>query len=121
MKVELQVRDSARRPTSCELEVETFPFRTRVLRALSRLGSCWALAVPCVLIPLLHFVLVPGLVLVGPVLAALAFRATVVVKTAQVPCPKCTKETALEPNTTGWPATFRCTHCSTTFFASQAS
>ncbi len=118
--VTLQIRDSARPPTTAELTLEPLSLRQRLGRALTRVGVCWAVAVPCVLVPLLHFVLVPGLVLLGPLLGALAFRATVVVTSERVKCPKCEQDTPIEPGTTGWPVGLRCAHCSTTFRATAS-
>jgi len=43
--------------------------RDRALRAAITLAACWGLAVAAVFLPLLHFVLVPGLLVLGPVLA----------------------------------------------------
>ena len=117
--VTLKIRDSARPPVAAELDVQPLSTGQRAMRALTRVGVCWAVAIPCVLVPLLHFVLVPGLLLLGPILGALAFRATVEVTSRQVTCPKCTKETAIEPGTMGWPVGLRCAHCSTTFSASR--
>lgn len=43
--------------------------RECILRAAGTLATCWALAVVAVFLPLLHFILVPGLLLLGPALA----------------------------------------------------
>lgn len=115
--VSLQIRDSAREPTPAVLELEPIPVATRVGRAAVRLVGAWVLAVACVLVPLLHFVLVPGFFLAGPVLAWLAFRETVVVKSERITCPKCGQETPIEPGSKGWPVGLRCTPCGTTFSA----
>lgn len=115
--VSLQIRDSAREPTPASLEIESLPFSNRLGRAAVRLLLAWGLALPCVLVPLLHFVLVPGLLLLGPVLAWLTFRQTVRVKSERINCPKCGVETDIEPGTTGWPVSLRCGPCGTTFSA----
>jgi hypothetical protein len=115
--VALQIRDSAREPTPATLELEPIPFASRLGRGAVRLLAAWALAVGCVFIPLLHFVLVPGFFLAGPVLAWLAVRKTVRVTSASVTCPKCRKDSAIEAGTTGWPVSMRCVSCGTTFSA----
>lgn len=115
--VALQIRDSAREPTAATLELETIPFPKRLGRAAVRLLAAWALAVGCVFIPLLHFVLVPGFLLAGPVLAWLAVRQTVRVISASITCPKCGKDAPIEAGTTGWPVSMRCAICGTTFSA----
>ena len=113
----LRIRDSAREPVAATLHVEPLSPRARLGRGVVRLMVCWVLAVGCVLVPLLHFVLVPGLILLGPVLAWLATRATVEVKSERIRCPRCEQETGVEPGSTGWPVSLRCSLCSTTFSA----
>ena len=117
----LRIRDSAREPVAATLQVEALTAGARFGRGVVRLVVCWVLAVACVLVPLLHFVLVPGLFILGPVLAWLATRATVQVKSERIGCPRCEKETGIEPGTTGWPVSLRCSLCSTTFSAAQAA
>ena len=116
----LRIRDSAREPVTATLHVEPLSAGARFRRGGVRLVVCWALAVPCVLVPLLHFVLVPGLLLLGPVLAFLGTRATVEVKCERITCPRCEQETGVEPGSTGWPVSLRCSLCSTTFSAAPA-
>lgn len=115
--VSLQIRDSSRAPTPATLEVEVLSPGARLQRAGVRLLVAWGLALFSVFIPLLHFVLVPGFFLAGPVLAFLAGRATVRVVSVSVACPKCTQGAPIEPHTTGWPAGLRCVACGTTFCA----
>jgi len=119
--VDLTIMDSQREPLRAELSVEPIPMGRRAVRALVRLGGCWALAVACVFVPLLHFVLVPGFLVLGPVLAYLGARATVLVKSEQVTCPRCAKATPVEPGTTGWPVRLWCASCGTTFFGRRVS
>src|SRR3990167_3111214 len=98
--VTLQIRDSAREPLPALLEVESIPMPSRVGRGVMVLLGVWALAVACVFVPLLHFVLVPGFLVAGPVLAWFTARATVLVKSTQIECPRCGKQTSIEPRTT---------------------
>ena len=117
MKVTLQIRDSQRDPVNAELDIEHISIGQRIGKAAIRLVVCWALAVATIFIPLLHFVLVPGFAVLGPVMAFLGFKPTVKVTSKTVTCPKCEKVSTIEEGSTGWPVTLRCSHCSTTFFA----
>lgn len=116
LPIDLTIMDSQRTPSRVELAVEPIPLGKRAVRALLRLGACWGLAVACIFVPLLHFVLVPGFLVAGPVLAWLGARATVVVKSERVTCPRCNVETPVEPGSTGWPIRLWCASCGTTFF-----
>lgn len=117
MNVTLQIRDSQREPVPASVEVEHFTTGQRIGRAAIRLVVCWVLAVATIIVPLLHFVLVPGFAVLGPVMAFLAFRPTVKVTIKTITCPKCGKTSKVEDGATGWPVTLRCSECSTTFFA----
>jgi len=52
------------------------PVGRRIGRALLTLGVCWTVAVAAVFIPLAHFVLVPGLLIGGVILAMIRVRLT---------------------------------------------
>lgn len=63
--------------------------RERLLRAAGTLATCWALAVVAVFLPLLHFVLVPGLLLLGPALAWARLREERTLLGVDGACPAC--------------------------------
>jgi hypothetical protein len=66
--------------------------RARAHRALVVLGACWGTAAVTVLVPIAHFVLVPGFFIAGIVMAARRLREpTSVVGVAGV-CPRCAAE-----------------------------
>lgn len=61
----------------------------RMQRALKALGLCWAAAVAAVFLPVLHFVLVPALLLAGPVAALVRHRERRSVLGYAGTCPAC--------------------------------
>jgi hypothetical protein len=66
----------------------------RVLRGLRSLALWWFCAACAVLIPVLHWVLVPGLTLVGPIMASRAFGFTRQVCGGGGNCPSCLQPVA---------------------------
>ena len=82
----------------------------RLRRALLGLAACWGAAVAAVFLPVLHFVLVPTLLIAGPLLAfaRLGERRTVTGITG--PCPVCGGVITLRPGGTA-AAVVRCDHC----------
>ncbi len=76
-------------PTVAALSVRRRDKAQRTARALKTLGACWGLAVLAVLVPVLHFVLVPGLLIAGPVMALARLRERVTVLEVSGPCPGC--------------------------------
>lgn len=71
------------------VRVRTWEQRERAARALRALATCWALALIAVFLPVLHFVLVPSLLVAGPLVAALRLREAHTVQSATGECPVC--------------------------------
>jgi hypothetical protein len=76
-------------PQPADVWVETLGPGRRAGRALVALAACWGLAFPAVFLPVAHFVLVPGLLLAGPVLAALRLREGRRLVEIRGACPRC--------------------------------
>jgi hypothetical protein len=64
-------------------------------RALLRLAACWAAAGVTLFIPLAHFVLVPGFLIAGPVMAVGAYRTEWARNHATGHCPACQADITL--------------------------
>lgn len=81
------------------LRVRRYADGERWLRALKLLGGMWLVAAATVFIPIAHFVLVPGFLLAGPVMAVLRFRVGETLEAALGACPTCGRdiEVALDP------------------------
>lgn len=117
--VTLQIRDSQRAPTPAVVDCERLTPGQRAGRGAARVALCWGAALLAVFIPLLHFILVPALLLAGPVAGYFALRSTVTLSSPQLRCPKCVNLTH-SAGATGWPARLICEHCGTTFLATPA-
>lgn len=76
-------------PTSATLVVEQLTPGRRLGRAGAALGLGVAAAAIALPIPIVHFVLVPGSLLVGLILAAVRVSQREIVKTAEGSCPFC--------------------------------
>ncbi len=77
------------------LHVRMFSVMDRVLRALVMLGVMWLLALITVVIPIAHFVLVPGFLLAGPFVALMRYRVTEVNERVTGACPVCGSDMAI--------------------------
>lgn len=75
--------------TEARLEVRHWNPRQRILRALQGLGMCWGAAVLAVLLPVLHWVLVPALLIAGPIFAIQRHGELTTVLSANGACPAC--------------------------------
>lgn len=110
--VTIVIQDSAREPTTGALHVTPLSAGARAGRSLKTLLILWAVAIGCLPLAGLHFVLVPGFLVAGIVFAVLRSRATVVLDDKELTCPKCGKPVPVEKGTTGWPAKVQCNECS---------
>jgi hypothetical protein len=84
----------------------------RIGRALIALAIFWPLAVACVFIPLGHFVLVPGLLVTGVVVAGMRLWEDWLIVRVRGACPRCQREQEFTPGgrlQSG--RTFECPHC----------
>lgn len=103
--------------------VRTLPVRhlsglERLWRA-SRKGLGWMtlllvfgnLAFLIVPLPHFHLCLFPIAFVVGPVLAAFAWRDRVLIAKLELPCPRCSEPVTAPENLGGWPARFNCHRC----------
>ena len=75
--------------TIASLHFTVFDDAERLKRALSRLGLCWLAALGSVFIIILHWVLVPGFVIAGPIMAVSAYRTNRIATKASGICPVC--------------------------------
>lgn len=84
----------------------------RTRRALIGWGACWAMAVVAVFIPLLHFILVPALLIAGPLVGRARWREKATVLDVRGVCPGCGKPQSVamkQPASEAMP--WRCPEC----------
>ena len=74
------------------LRIKHFDQTDCIKRALSRLGLCWLLSIGSIPIIIVHWVLVPGFFIAGPILAVLAYRTKQINDHAGGECPVCNNE-----------------------------
>jgi len=75
--------------TPGEMQTTLFDHADCIKRGLQRLGFFWLLAGITLFIPLAHFVLVPGFLIAGPVVAYLTFKTSQVRDHSTGICPTC--------------------------------
>jgi hypothetical protein len=75
--------------TAARVDVARHGPGARLRRGLLALGACWGLAALTVLVPIAHFVLVPGFFLLGIFLLARRLREGATVLSVTGDCPKC--------------------------------
>ncbi|MCC7442572.1 MAG: hypothetical protein IT285_13120 [Bdellovibrionales bacterium] len=99
------------RPTNGTIRIQDWNRRARILRAIRLGAGCWGLGLAAVLLPLLHFILVPALLLAGPIVALLASRQDSVLLGGEGICPKCGAPVKIERAAPRFPLKDLCTAC----------
>ena len=75
--------------TQGEANLETLSSNERLFRSTKRSAIFLAIAVICILIPMLHFVLVPGFLILSIVTFIRTMKESELVRKAQGECPAC--------------------------------
>lgn len=94
---------------SLELELYSKSERTKV--AMKRLVICWGASLLAIVVPIAHFLLVPGLFVAGPIAFYLGIRRTERLLTQSVLCPKCKTPVELESSKLKLPMQILCKPC----------
>jgi len=87
--LEVPLKGFGATPTRAQVVVENLTTGQRVRRAGVALAAGGALAVIALPIPLVHFVLVPGALLLGLIFAAMRLGQRQVIRSAEGACPYC--------------------------------
>ena len=74
-----------------EIWVRELTSKQRTTRALKIWGLGWGAALVAVFIPLLHFILVPSLLMAGPIVAFFIYQQQKLIIRGEGTCPKCQK------------------------------
>lgn len=91
----------------------------RLRRGLKFFGICWGAAILTIFIPILHFILVPLLLLAGPVAGYHFYQQERMMLGGQAICPQCGAPLQIEKGPAKWPAEELCTVCRTALQVSK--
>jgi hypothetical protein len=86
----------------------------RTRRGLKALGIAWGIALCSVLIPILHFILVPTFLLAGPVAFVWVAAREREILGGQGVCPECGKPLPIVRAPVRWPLSDMCAACQST-------
>ena len=94
-----------------ELPTRHLHMQERVLNGAKFLGLFWLVGALCVLIPVMHFFLVPLAAIAGLVIFFLKISQKEIRQNGSIKCPKCGHVIALKGGTFNWPLTDTCPNC----------
>jgi DNA-directed RNA polymerase subunit RPC12/RpoP len=99
--------------------VEICNQRELVVQAIKKLGLFWGIGIVCILIPVMHFFLVPTFLILGVVLAARTLKFKHRMKAATYDCPECKKKNIIKELWFKDDEHIRCEHCSVQLFVTD--
>jgi hypothetical protein len=94
-----------------EVHAKYYNKNERSERALKVFGLLWGIGIFCIIIPLAHFILVPGFLLAGPVVAFFFYKQTDLVLGGFGKCPACGKPFKVARTRVQWPINDVCSEC----------
>lgn len=110
--VKIYIKGSPDTPvTDGEIKIQEWNKHERILRAIKLGGMCWAMGLVAVLFPLLHFILVPGFLLAGPIVAFVVLGKESVILGGMGTCPYCQKPLPIARSAHRFPMPDLCTAC----------
>ncbi len=110
--VPVTIRASLEKPSTIgRVDIVTWSAKERSRRALKTLGMCWGVGLFCVILPLVHFFLVPALFIGGIVMFARLSAQESLVLGGEGPCPECGKTFRIAKATNRFPMDELCEHC----------
>jgi hypothetical protein len=112
-EIHVSIRDRDGGSAEGQVKVQKWDKKSRTRRALKVLGACWALSLVCIILPIVHFVLVPGFFLGGIVAAWFISQQESVVLGGEGSCPKCHEKLSIVRSANRWPLTDLCAKCQT--------
>jgi hypothetical protein len=97
--------------TSGTVEIVTWTAKERSRRALKMLGICWGIGLFCVIMPIIHFVAVPGMFIAGIVMFSRLSGQESLLLGGSGTCPECKKTFKIAKASNRFPMDELCEHC----------
>ncbi|MEK6577722.1 MAG: hypothetical protein AABZ55_00720 [Bdellovibrionota bacterium] len=93
------------------VKLQTWNKKDRIARAIKAWFFCWLAAVLSVLIPILHFILVPAFFFSGPIVAFIFYHQEEILLGGRSRCPACSVDFAIAKMDPHFPLHDICSHC----------
>lgn len=110
-QISVQITSGSDQISTGTVFLQVWEKKDRIPRSFKALGITWGLALVSVLIPLLHFFLVPLLLMGGPIVCYWVFHQQQIILGGKGICPDCKKEFKIVRARVRWPLSDICNHC----------
>jgi hypothetical protein len=109
--IQVKIQGSQGKVTTGNVEHRIWEKKERTLRGIKALGISWGLCLVSVLIPLLHFILVPLFLLAGPFAFFWVTAQEQIILGGKGECPECLLTFDIARSAAKWPISDVCNHC----------
>lgn len=99
------------RDTAGLIRIESWERPARIKRALKTWGACWGIGLAALPFPILHFIILPIMLITGPFAALYVFTRESIVLGGEGECPECGKAFPIARLSNRFPQSDLCTHC----------
>jgi hypothetical protein len=101
----------AQKSTTGSIDIETWTQSERLKRALQFSAATVGMIIASIFIPIVHFILVPGLVIALPFIFQSIYQSKAVLKTGSGTCPNCQQVMTIARGPVKSPIEELCEHC----------
>ncbi len=110
-KIKIRIENLGDQFAEYDFVLTEYDRNSRLKLALKKLFIYWSLALFFILIPVLHFILVPLFFILGAVIFARQMSQATIISQAQAHCPNCKQELILKNIKPKFPINDFCPHC----------
>jgi hypothetical protein len=109
--IQVELVSANNKKTDGEVRAKYYEKKERTERAFKVLGLLWGIGLFCIIIPLAHFILVPGFFLAGPIVAFFFYNQTDIILGGSGNCPACGRPFKVARAGIKWPLNDVCSEC----------
>lgn len=109
--VQVNIRNDLEKQTLAELLIVPLSNGGRLRIAVKSFAICLGVAILCIFIPVFHFVLVPGAIIIGLFLFYRTWMFHELLLGGHIVCPGCNHEFPAKPAGFNWPKRETCSRC----------
>lgn len=111
VSVIIRSRSDLDKQSDSKIMIVGFSKTSRIMRAVKSLAVCWAISIFCILVPMLHFILVPAFFILGIFMFFHQMSIHCYLISGTIGCPSCRKDLNLRPAAFDWPKREICQYC----------
>jgi hypothetical protein len=111
ISIPVVIRSYTEKSAPGTVRLKIWTSKERTARSFKFWGMCWVIAICCVPLPIIHFTVLPLLLIAGPIGAWLISTQGQQILGGEGVCPDCGQFLPIAPGVDSWPLKDLCTRC----------